>query len=435
MIGFVKRAVTLTAATMLFSVVSLSAAVKVVERSYKKAPVWLNTMETEYIITSAVADDLERAKALCMDNIRTQVIESVAQNVQSSSASTLSQETMTSGITDFVDNFSSTFKTQAATVPFLTGISASKAEDYYWEKRQDKDTGEITWLYSIKYPFPRIELKRLVDIFDTNDRKMVARYEQLRAEYDDIESVEQIDKAVSDLKPLIDYFFDDVRKGDALTLQRNYSALYGRIFLSEVSSRPGEYVYRLMLGDNPVSISRKPSLKSETLTQLHAEKRGTEWVVTYDYSDADVNEQNVIRLSQRIGPLSIREELFADLAGTVIEIKPVGEVSMAAEVRTDSVVSGITMRMDANTNRNDLKIKGVTLRVPGIMMPVIADGLDIALTGRGVDTVTLTLPGPYEIDTAKDNTRINILRGSITVSDGEGVMHKVSISVPAACNW
>ncbi len=435
MIGFVKRAVTLTAATMLFSVVSLSAAVKVVERSSKKAPVWLNTMETEYIIPSAVADDLERAKALCMDNIRTQVIESVAQNVQSSSASTLSQETMTSGITDFVDNFSSTFKTQAATVPFLTGISASKAEDYYWEKRQDKDTGEITWLYSIKYPFPRIELKRLVDIFDTNDRKMVARYEQLRAEYDDIESVEQIDKAVSDLKPLIDYFFDDVRKGDALTLQRNYSALYGRIFLSEVSSRPGEYVYRLMLGDNPVSISRKPSLKSETLTQLHAEKRGTEWVVTYDYSDADVNEQNVIRLSQRIGPLSIREELFADLAGTVIEIKPVGEVSMAAEVRTDSVVSGITMRMDANTNRNDLKIKGVTLRVPGIMMPVIADGLDIALTGRGVDTVTLTLPGPYEIDTAKDNTRINILRGSITVSDGEGVMHKVSISVPAACNW
>lgn len=435
MIGFVKRAVTLTAATMLFSVVSLSAAVKVVERSYKKAPVWLNTMETEYIITSAVADDLERAKALCMDNIRTQVIESVAQNVQSSSASTLSQETMTSGITDFVDNFSSTFKTQAATVPFLTGISASKAEDYYWEKRQDKDTGEITWLYSIKYPFPRIELKRLVDIFDTNDRKMVARYEQLRAEYDDIESVEQIDKAVSDLKPLIDYFFDDVRKGDALTLQRNYSALYGRIFLSEVSSRPGEYVYRLMLGDNPVSISRKPSLKSETLTQLHAEKRGTEWVVTYDYSDADVNEQNVIRLSQRIGPLSIREEIFADLAGTVIEIKPVGEVSMSAEVRTDSVVSGITMRMDANTNHNDLKIKGVTLRVPGIMMPVIADGLDIALTGRGVDTVTLTLPGPYEIDTAKDNTRINILRGSITVSDGEGVMHKVSISVPAACNW
>ncbi len=435
MIGFVKRAVTLTAATMLFSVVSLSAAVKVVERSSKKAPVWLNTMETEYIIPSAVADDLERAKALCMDNIRTQVIESVAQNVQSSSASTLSQETMTSGITDFVDNFSSTFKTQAATVPFLTGISASKAEDYYWEKRQDKDTGEITWLYSIKYPFPRIELKRLVDIFDTNDRKMVARYEQLRAEYDDIESVEQIDKAVSDLKPLIDYFFDDVRKGDALTLQRNYSALYGRIFLSEVSSRPGEYVYRLMLGDNPVSISRKPSLKSETLTQLHAEKRGTEWVVTYDYSDADVNEQNVIRLSQRIGPLSIREEIFADLAGTVIEIKPVGEVSMSAEVRTDSVVSGITMRMDANTNHNDLKIKGVTLRVPGIMMPVIADGLDIALTGRGVDTVTLTLPGPYEIDTAKDNTRINILRGSITVSDGEGVMHKVSISVPAACNW
>ncbi|MDE6482842.1 MAG: hypothetical protein K2L01_03680 [Rikenellaceae bacterium] len=432
MVGFVRRAVALTAVVMLSGSVSF-AAVKVVERSSKKAPVWLNTMETEYIITSAVADDLERAKSLCMDNIRMQVIESVAQNVQSSSASTLSQETMTSGITDFVDNFSTTYKTQAATVPFLTGISASKAEDYYWEKRQDKETGEVTWLYSIKYPFPRIELKRLVDIFNTNDRKMAARYEELRDGYDNIESVEQIDRAVSDLKPLTDYFFDDVRKGDAQTLQRNYSALYGRIFLSEVSSRPGEYVYRLMLGDKPVSCSRKPSLKSETLTQLHAEKRGTEWVVTYDYADADVNEQNIVQLSQRVGPVSIREQIFADLAGTVIEIRPVGEASMTAEVRTDSIVGGITMRMDVGVNRDDLKVKGVSLRVPGIRMPITADGIDTVLTGMGVNSLTLAFTGPYETDSA--SVRVDILRGSMTVSDGKGVMHKVALSVPVVYNW
>lgn len=424
----------MTAAMTLAGVVSF-AAVKVVERSAKKVPVWLNTMQTEYIITSAVADDLERAKALCMENIRTQVIESVAQNVQSSSASTLSQETMTSGITDFVDNFSSTYKTQAATVPFLTGISASKAEDYYWEKRLDKETGEITWLYSVKYPFPRIELKRLVDIFDTNDRKMVARYEELRDGYDNIESVEQIDRAVSDLKPLIDYFFDDVRKGDALTLQRNYSALYGRIFLSEVSSRPGEYVYRLMLGDKPISVSRKPSLKSETLTQLHAEKRGAEWVVTYDYSDADAGEQNIVRLSQRVGPVSIREEIFADLAGTVIEIKPVGEVSMAAGERTDSIVGGIVMRMDVSVNRDDIEVEGLTLRVPGIMMPVSADGIDVALARRGVNSLTVTFTGPYELYPASEGRRVDILRGSMTVSDGEGIMHKVPVSAPVVCNW
>ncbi len=434
MTGFVKRTATLAAAMMLCAV-SLSAAVKVVERSAKKAPVWLNTMEREYIITSAVADGLERAKALCMDNIRAQVIESVAQNVQSSNASTISQETMTSGITDFVDNFSSAFKTQAATVPFLTGISASKAEDYYWEKRLDKETGEITWLYSIKYPFPRIELKKLVDIFETNDRKMEVRYEQLRDEYDDIVSVEQIDKAVSDLKPLIDYFFDDVRKGAAQTLQRDYSALYGRIFLNEVSSRPGEYVYRLMLGDKAVSCSRKPSLKSETLTQLHAEKRGTEWVVTYDYSDADVNEQNVVQLSQRVGSVSIREQIFADLSGTVIELKPVGEVSMTATVRADSVISGITMRMDASVNRNDLNIRGMALRVPGIRMPVVADDLDIPLESDGIVPVTLAFPGPYETDGSRAGGRVDLLRGSVTLSDGKGTMHKVAVSVPVVYNW
>ena len=435
MIGFVKRAFALAAVVMFSGAMQSYAAVKVVERSARRAPVWLNTMEREYIITSAVADDLERAKALCMDNIRAQVIESVAQNVQSSSVTTLSQESMTSGITDFVDNFSSTFRTEAARVPFLTGISASKAEDYYWEKRQDKVSGEVTWLYSVKYPFPRMELKRLVDIFETNDRDMAARYEELREGYGNIESVEQIEKAVNDLGPLIDYFFDDLRKGDAQTLRRNYSALYGRIFLSEVSSRPGEYVYRLMLGDRPVSCSRKPSLRSETLTNLHAEKRGTEWVVTYDYSDADIAQQNVVQLSQRVGSTTIRERIFADLAGTVIELRPSGDAVMIARTRTDSVVGEVAVRMNLTVNRDDLRIVSATLSIPGVSYPVITDGLDIPLAGKGVEPVTFTLDGRYGLSPAHTITRVNILRGSIMVEDSRGIVHRVALSVPVACNW
>ncbi len=412
--------------------------VKVVERSEKKVPVWVGKMETGYIVTSAVADDLERAKSLCMDQVRSQVIESVAQNVQVSSESTLSQETMTEGITDFVDNFSSTFKTQAATVPFLSGISASKAEDSYWEKRVERGTGRVTWLYAVKYPFPRIELKRLVDAFNTRDAEMVARYDRLREMYDGggIESVEQIDRAVSELTPLIDYFFDDVRKGDARMLQRNYGALYGQVFLSEVSARPGEYVYRLMLGDRPISCSRKPSLRSETLAQLHAEKRGMEWVVTYDYSTADVAEENAIQLAQRIGSSTVRERIVADLSGTVVEVTPQGEAILQAGVRTDSLVGDVAVRMAVRTNRNDLTVKSITLRLPGVAMPVTIDGGGILGGGE----VAVTLPGRYErmyggAAKGAKGGRMGMLRGTIVVADGEGKVHRVAFSAPAVCNW
>lgn len=73
-----------------------------------------------------------------MDNIRKYIIDAVAQNVKSSSESTINQESVNSGIVNFLDSYTYTAQTQSANLPYLTGISESKIEEAYWEKREDK---------------------------------------------------------------------------------------------------------------------------------------------------------------------------------------------------------------------------------------------------------------------------------------------------------
>ena len=138
-----------------------------------------------------------------MDNIRKYVIDAVAQNVKSSSESTINQESVNSGIVNFLDSYTYTAQTQSANLPYLTGISESKIEEAYWEKREDKKTKEISYLYCVKYPFPSLELKKLVHEFQRKDNEMNEKYNTLEEQYENITSVAQIDKAVTDLNSLI----------------------------------------------------------------------------------------------------------------------------------------------------------------------------------------------------------------------------------------
>lgn len=424
--------------TVVLTVLSLAvttdmfASVKVVERSSKKTPEWLGGIEQEYIITSADADNLERAKAICMENIRTSIIESVAQNVQSSSVSTISQESMTSGVTDFIDKFSTTYKTQAAKVPFLTGISESKAEDFYWEKRLDKQTGKTTWFYAVKYPFPRIELKRLVDIFNTNDNKMNERYEALEEAYNNIGSIEQIDDAIRELKVLSDYFFDDVRKNNATLLMRSYGALYSQVVLVPTEQSAGVWSYVLKIGDKEVSCSSTPTLKSETLADLRAEKDGNRWNIFYDYSTADPTEINTISLSQKVGGRYIRQQITIDLASSILELKPMGCISAIAETVTDSIVGNIVLRMDLSSNKK-VTIKRVSFSLPCIATPVENDDLNIVLNGKGIYPISITFGKEYA--KSVHPAAINIVRGAIYAEDESGTLHRVPVSIMFNCNW
>lgn len=422
---------------ILFLILSVPcmAKIKVVERSAKKVPVWVNTTEENYIITSAIKDNLEEAKRQCMDNVRTTIIDAVAQNVKSSSEGTINQESVSNEIVNFLDKFNYSYQTQSANVPYLTGVSSSKIEESYWEKREDKEAGTVSYLYAIKYPFPRLELKKLVHEFEKKDQEMYDKYKDLETGYADITSVEQIDKAITDLDVLVKYFFDDIRRNAALSLQRNYRQLYDHITFREISNKLGHYEFALVLNGKDIATSQRPVVKSETATQLRAEVDGNKWNVYYDYATCDAGEENLVTVTFRLGGKAVTQKFYIDLNQGKINIYPTKEVYLTAGTKSDTLLTDIKMRMNLESKSKDAcVVKSVTVNVPGLDNPLYVEDADVTVKGVGTQTLNILFSGNFEL-LQKQDYRLNLLKGYMEVQNGEGVTKRVDFSLPFRANW
>ena len=163
---------------------------KIKDSSSKRAPEWFGGMQPGVIITSAISEDIEDAKRQCMDDVRSRIIESVALNVKSSSESNISQTIVNNKVSSFLDDFQSTLQSQAANVPYLTSISHSRVDGYYWEMRVDKESKKSTFLYTIKYPFSDSELRSLVRAFKAQDDRMESHLKEIEDAYSLVSSVD-----------------------------------------------------------------------------------------------------------------------------------------------------------------------------------------------------------------------------------------------------
>lgn len=410
------------------------AKIKVVQQSAKKIPVWVNTTQKDFIITSAISNDVEKAKNECLDNIRKYIIDAVAQNVKSSSESSINQESVNSGITSFLDKYNYSFQTQSANVPYMTGISASKAEDSYWEKREDKETKQISYLYCMKYPFPGLELKKLVHEFQKRDNEMNDKFKGLETGYEAITSAEQIDKAITDLNTLISYFFDDIRKNAARNLQQNYQQLYKQINIREISNQLGTYSFALVLRGKDITTSQRPVLKSETLTQMRAEQAGQAWNVYYNYETCDPSEVNSGSVSFRIGGRPLMQEFFIDVNQTRIQLFPTKEMYLTA-TRRDSMLTNIGVRMNMDSkSAKKVTIYNITLNVPGLTTPLFIDNLNLVIQSAGVQTIQVTYNGEVGLLSAQ-NYKSDLLKGHLEVMDADGNNRRVDFSLPFKANW
>ena len=429
-----KVSISLLLLFLLFSVSGM-AKIKVVDRSTKKAPEWIGTTEQDYIIVSALSPTLEGAKRQCFDDIRKAIIEAVAQNVRSASQSTIQQESMKSGIVRFLDSYTSQFETEAAKVPYLNGVSESKAEASYWEKRQDTETKEVTFAYSVKYPFPDGELKRLVRTFREQDETMEGKLQALEAKYESVSSLGQIDKAIRDIEELKQYFFDPVRQERSRSLQNNFRALYKQVTLQEVSHPLGDYVFCFTLRGKPFSVSQRPRVESETLTQIRAEERDGEWHVLYDCSTCDPAEENKGEVSFTIGGQRMTHTFYVDVAQAEVCMYPEKELYLTAQEKTDTTVSRVNLRMNVrNDGRGNCTLQGVTLEVPGLEMPLYRGDLNVVIKGGNTRSVQVFFPEEIRI-LEKLNLRKNILQGNFEVVDEQGNIQVVEFSLSFQANW
>lgn len=288
-----------TAAVIFLTLFSASVAAqyKVVESSAKKKPEWLTATMPGYLTFSAESTTLQMAQQKCMDNIRNEIINSIAVNISAQSTTTTQQERRNNNFY-MSERFQNEFVAKAANLPFLTGISIANAEAFYWEKLYDREKKDYHYIYYIKYPFSRMERNRLIAEFKAYDSEKYNALRAIRQKSENIVCIDDIRAMLLELEPIKDYFFDSTRKAEAQALQEQLRNLTKNIQISPVSNKPGEYRYALVLDNRRVTMGKLPVTRSEYATNIGitSNPSDTTYTVSYKYDGCLPEDENSIDL-------------------------------------------------------------------------------------------------------------------------------------------
>lgn len=421
--------------------VGVAAQTKVIDKSAKKAPEWLNTAVDDYLIVTVTAQSLADAQTKALAEVTERIIQSVASNVTVSARNEMS-EVNTNGSIDSKDAYTRISKMKSANLPFLKGISSTKVEDVYWLKLQDKSTKKEYYEYSVKYPFSRAEQAGLVKQFEELDAEKVAQYEALEQKINEIESVEEIGSCIAQLDALIEYFFDEVRLTQAKGLQKRYRQLYDALTVTGTFVEEGTYRCQVLLEGNPVKVSVRPKVTSNCAGQLSVRPSEGAFIITYDAIDCLPEEENFLDILFRIGGKKLEHKAFLTEAGgagtATFSVVPEGKLILTA----DSVdvarrkLYNINIRLTLN-NRGGTPfgLKAIELHVPEISAPIVFDDIDGVYKTKGVLQIRALAEGDFTVR-EKKNSAFSFVEGSVTfVNPQTGAVERKRLSLPYVTNW
>lgn len=416
---------------------------KVVERSAKKAPEWLNVANDGALVVTVTANSLADAQVKAMAEVTERIILSVASNVSVSQRSQ-SSEVVENDNVDSRDEFTRLSKIKSANLPFLKGISPNKIAGMYWQRMRDKSTGKEFYEYSVLYPYSRREQRTLQAEFEALDSEMTSKYEALEQKIDNIEAVEDIKAATTELEALKAYFFDDVRLQQVEGLKKRYRQLYDALTLTGQFTKRGQYVCQLLLKGSPVKVSTVPTVKSNCAGQLSVRPTtdGT-FVITYDDSDCIEDEENFINIQLRLDGKRLDHKVLLAQPGSgfgsdKFSLAPEGKVVLNAAMvdAGERVVSDITVRLTVN-NRNGSKfaVKSLELNVPDLSVPLVFDNADAVYSTKGVIQIKMLAEGDCSLRTTKKND-FGFVTGTLTVVNPDtGAIEPIKVALPYTTNW
>ncbi len=426
----------LTALALLALPLAVSAQMKVVEESAKRTPEWVNTAVEDYLIVSVSGKTMEEARQKALNEVTEQIIRAVANNVSVTQMNTMSEENI-NGEIESKDVYTYLSKTQSANLPFLKGISMSKAEEIYWEKLRDKKTKEERIDYWVKYPFPAYELEDLITEFEKLDASKVRQCEALKAELPQVASVEQIGRNIDALDALADYFFDDVRRGEAESLKRSYEALYGALTVTGELVSDGEYRCYILLEGRPVSISAKPKVTSNCASGLDVTPDDGAFIVSYDSSDCLDDEENYVDIVFRVaGKRLTKRHYFSATGESSFAVVPEGRLYLTADSVDGRTIHGVTLRMTVNNvGGTPFGLKSVELTIPDLPMPLIFDDIDKIYEAKGVIQIKMVAEGSFDAPGTRRDPFTFAQGAMVLVNPETGAMERVRIYLPYETNW
>ena len=416
----------------------VAAQTKVVERSAKKVPGWLNTAVEDYLVVSVTAGSLAEGQTKALTEITERIIQSVASNVTVSKKNTLSEVNVNGNI-ESSDAFTQISRIKSANLPFLKGISLSNVEEIYWEKVQDKATKKEHYNYSVKYPFSRLEQRKLTAEFEALDAGQVARYEALEQKIGAIESADEISRAITELNTLSEYFFDDVRLSRVKGLTARYRQLYDALTLTGTFLESGKYQCQLLLDGNPIKVAAKPKVTSNCAGQISVRPADGMFLITYSAEDCLPEEENFLNISLTVGGKRLQHKAFLNEAGTgsiAFSVVPEGKLVLTADSVADRKIFNINIRLTLN-NRGGTPfgLKALELHVPEISAPIIFDDIDGVYKTKGIIQIKALAEGEFTVG-EKKKSLFSFVQGAITfVNSQTGAVERSQLSLPYVTNW
>src|SRR5512145_1500404 len=98
---------------------------KVLEKSSKKKPEWVNATIKDFIITTGRGATIDEAKNQVVPNIRNEIMNSVAVYVRSKSEISIENENK-NNVINTIEKFKNTSTVETADIPSLKGIALNK---------------------------------------------------------------------------------------------------------------------------------------------------------------------------------------------------------------------------------------------------------------------------------------------------------------------
>jgi len=340
---------------------------------------WINTLEPGFIITSGRAGELELAKQQAIDNVKQTIVQSVAEHIQ---VSTTQETTELNGdVNSFLSTYNSEIKTESGDVPFLKGISISKAEGWYWEKVKNKSTKAIFYRFHIRYPFSDQELNALIAAYEKNDRELTDRLNKELSIIDLTNSLDEMLAANNRLREMTGIFKDQrqqkVRAGLAA-----FKATMQSLSVVPLDNHPGKMIVVLRSGQREFTVSKPPRVSSPCagIEEVSDIEGGTLITYSYDYC-TDGSDQNYLEFYYSIGSVRVKDIVRFNVTAYKVELSISGKIRL--ELINNLAKLTFSIKAAYSTSFNITRIE---LELPDNEQ-LVFEPLEINTEGKGMHNI------------------------------------------------
>ena len=306
------RLLTLVFVASVFSASVMNAEVKVLEKSRKDVPQWVDSPGKGHIVASVEAPTLQQARKEAVRELALQVIAAVGVNIEHSTTISSKHQDSDGGMSEN-EKYESSTEMVWARLPFIKGISLSEAVDSYWVRVRDKENGNEYYRLDVLYPLSEREIAEMREKFESEDAAKTRELALYKLGLDSVSSAREISDALLALDDLSGFFVDRLRREEAENLAGSYRDLYRKVRMVFGKQSGGSVEVSLMLDGRLFrSDGSKPILKSDCAASLSSRPAsdGDGFVIYYDAIDCLPDDDNYIDITLRIDMTTIRDRFL-----------------------------------------------------------------------------------------------------------------------------